>query len=231
MEPNPRINVIIPARGGSKGIPRKNLKPFNGKPLLVHSIDYGLACKAVCGVYVSTEDAEIAEVATGSGARVIQRPAEIAGDTATTESAIAHACEVWDEQEASPDIIVLLQATSPLRPAGSLEEAIRHFLTSGCDSLLSLSPTHRFFWRIRDGVTTAEYDFAHRPRRQDLQSEDIRYVENGSLYLFTRDAFLASGNRLSGRIGHITFPEEYSYEIDTEADFAVMEALAHQLEL
>ncbi len=218
--------AIIPARGGSKGVPRKNLKPFRGKPLLVHSIEYAQQAQGVHAVFVSTEDGEIASVAAAAGARIIERPQALAGDTATTESAIVHALEVWGEDGETPDRIVLLQATSPLRPAGSLDQALEIFQRESLDSLLSISPTHRFFWRLGPEGPVPEYDYQNRPRRQDMQPEDIRYVENGSLYIFTTQHFQKTGNRLGGKIGKVIFPEEYSHEIDSEADFRYQEILA-----
>ncbi len=223
------IFCIIPARGGSKGVPRKNILPFLGEPLITHSIKYGLNSKLVTDVFVSTDDAEIAEISSRAGAKIIQRPAELAGDSASTESAISHAFLWWEKMGILPDIVVLLQATSPLRPSGSLDRAISHFQDQGFDSLLSISPTHRFFWRIDGPQAKAEYDYANRPRRQDMTEADIRYLENGSLYIFTRSHFMRLENRLGGEIGYTVFPEEYSLEIDTEIDFKLLENLAGKL--
>ncbi len=223
------IFCIIPARGGSKGLPRKNIRPFLGEPLITHSIKYGLSSELVTRVFVSTDDAEIGEISTRSGASIIQRPAELSGDNASTESAITHAFSCWEEAGIIPDIVVLLQATSPLRPKGSLDMALTHFLDLGFDSLLSISPTHRFFWRIDGKQAKAEYDYINRPRRQDMTEADIRYVENGSLYIFSRTHFLKHGNRLGGNIGYTVFPEEYSVEIDTELDLKLLANIAAKL--
>lgn len=221
-----KIIAIIPARGGSKGIPGKNIKIFAGKPLIVHSIEQALSTPQIDAVYVSTDDDEIAKISKKAGAEIINRPKEISGDTATTESAIEHTLSVL---KGKPDIIVLLQATSPLRPKSSIENAIDKFINGNYDSLLSVSPTHRFFWKIKDGQINAEYDYLNRPRRQDIKQEDIKYVENGSIYIFTREHFEKNGNRLGGKIGYIIFPEEYSYEIDNYSDFEFLEILAKQL--
>ena len=217
------IITIIPARGGSKGLPRKNVLSFNGEPLVVHSIKYAQNCELINTVYVSTDDDEISSISSRAGASIIQRPLELSGDTATTESAIEHALSTL---KITPDIIVLLQATSPLRPMNSLNSAIDIFISGKYDSLLSISPTHRFFWKIEnDDTAKAEYDFMNRPRRQDITKDDIRYIENGSIYIFTREHFENTGNRLGGKIGYIEFPEEYSYEIDTELDFIFLDNL------
>jgi len=224
-----RIYAIIPARGGSKGIPRKNIQPFLSKPLLTHSIDYALQAAEIDGIFVSTDDSEILQVSEQAGAEVIHRPIELSGDKATTESAVDHALTTWASTHELPDIIVLLQATSPYRPSGSLAIALEKFDTGQYDSLLSISPTHRFFWRVQGDEVRAEYDYLNRPRRQDMKPEDIRYVENGSLYIFTRAHFEASGNRLGGRIGDIVFDEEYSLEIDSWTDLKLLEEIATML--
>ncbi len=217
------ITAFIPARGGSKGIFGKNIKEFAGKPLIVHSIEYALNCSQIDEVVVSTDDDKIAKIARKAGARIVNRPPELSTDSATTESAIHHFVNKFKKK---PDILVLLQPTSPYRPKGSLENAITHFTENGFDSLLSITPTHRFFWRVKNDQTTfAEYDYLNRLHRQDLKQEDIRYMENGSLYIFTRRHFDKTGNRLGGKIGYVEWPEEYSIEIDTSLDFEFVEKI------
>ncbi len=223
------IFCIIPARGGSKGVPQKNIKPFLGQPLITHSIEYALNSSFVTGVFVSTDDKLITDIARQAGASIIPRPKNISGDTATTESAVAHALSWWQTKELSPDIIVLLQATSPLRPIGSLDQALKHFQDQEFDSLLSLSATHRFFWKLNGLKAEAQYDYLNRPRRQDMTVADTRYVENGSVYIFTKQHFQKTANRLGGRIGYTVFPEEYSPEIDNSSDFTLLEEIAAKL--
>ena len=218
-----KITAFIPARGGSRGMPRKNIKEFAGKPLVVHSIEYALNCSQIDEVVVSTNDDKIAKIARKTGARIVKRPSELSTNKATTESAIHHFFNKFNKK---PDIIVLLQPTSPYRPKGSLEKAITHFTENGFDSLLSITPTHRFYWRVKEDQTAfAEYDFLNRPRRQDMKLDDIRYVENGSLYIFTRKHFDKTGNRLGGKIGYVEWPKEYSLEIDTPLDFNMVEKI------
>ena len=218
-----KITAFIPARGGSKGIPGKNINEFAGKPLVVHSIEYAINCSQIDEVVVSTDDDKIAKIARKAGARIVKRPPELSTDKATTESTIYHFVNKFNKK---PDIIVLLQPTSPYRPKGSLERAITHFTENGFDSLLSITPTHRFFWRVKENQTTfAEYDYLNRPLRQEMKLDDIRYVENGSLYIFTRKQFDKTGNRLGGKIGYVEWPEEYSLEIDTPLDFNMVEKI------
>ena len=120
-----KITAFIPARGGSKGIPEKNIKEFSGKPLIVHSIEYALNCDQIDEVVVSTDDENIARISQKAGAKIVKRPSELATDTATTESAIHH---YLNKLSKTPDIVVLLQATSPLRPKGSLDAALNLFI-------------------------------------------------------------------------------------------------------
>jgi len=224
------IFAFIPARGGSKGIPHKNIKPFAGKPLIVHTIENALNTPQVDKVYVSTEDAQITSVAKQAGAKTVIRPTEISGDTASTESAIHHFLDTLRADDIFPDIIVLMQATSPYRPEDALAKAIDHFILNRLDSLLTLTPTHHFFWTIENDLALPDYDYLNRPRRQDMNPRDIRYTENGSFYIFTRQSFLKSGNRLGGKIGYFLLPEKYSFQIDTELDFTFLENIYRENE-
>lgn len=222
-----KIVAFIPARGGSKGVPGKNIKDFLGVPLITHSIRYAKSCHLVNRIYVSTDDNDIANISLSEGASIISRPDSISTDTATTESAINHFLESIEDK---PDMIVLLQATSPLRPKGSLTQALEKFINGNFDSLLSLTPTHQFFWKVDEETASPEYDYMNRPRRQDIHPHEIPYDENGSLYIFTRKHFEKNGNRLGGKIGYISFPEKYGHQIDTIDDFHLLESLANRHE-
>ena len=220
------IVALIPARGGSKGIPGKNIKNFEGKPLISHSIEYAQDSKLVREIYVSTDDNQIAHISKTAGSKIIKRPAEFATDTSTTESVIKHALNNIDN---TPDIIILLQPTSPLRPEKSLDPIINKFIDGGYDSLLSLSPSNNFFWNINADKASAEYDFLNRKRRQDITPNEKKYFENGSVYIFTKEHFELVNNRLGGKIGYVIFPEEYSYEIDVPKDLIILEQLAREI--
>ena len=221
------ITAIIPARGGSKGIQNKNIKEFAKKPLIAHTIEYAFESKLITEVVVSTDNNKISIIAKDAGATIIKRPPELSTDTSSTESAIKH---YIDTAKKKSDIIVLLQATSPIRPKGSLEKALKHFQNGGYDSLLSGCLSHRFFWRLKNDATAyAEYDYLNRPRRQDLIKVDKRLIENGSLYIFTCKHFEKTGNRLGGKIGYVIWPEEYSLEIDTPLDFKFTEQIYNDL--
>lgn len=209
--------ALIPARGGSKGIKRKNLVDVGGRPLLVWSIAQAKACPGIDAVYVSTDDAEIAAVARAAGAEIIDRPASLAGDTASTESAIVHALQVWRTSGVAVDRVVLLQATSPFRAPGQLAEALAQFDATGCDSMLSVVRFVGFVWRTaKDGTATPmTYDPVRRPRRQEIHDT---VLETGSFYVFTRAVFERTGSRLGGRISAFEVPHADAIDIDEPAD-------------
>lgn len=229
-----RILCVIPVRGGSKGIPRKNLRPIAGKPLVVWSIEQALADarelapEHLMRVVVSTDDAELAGIAREAGAEVpFRRPAELAQDHTATEPVIEHALEHYRTVEGfDPEAVVLLQATSPLRLPGTIARAVGEFFSSGADSLVGVIPQTPFLWTLGEdgGMPVAQFDVMHRPRRQDLAPEDYRYRENGSLYVTAAHVWDGLHNRLGGRIGLFVMEEAEGVDIDTPLDFSVAEA-------
>ena len=218
-----KIIVLIPARGGSKGIPKKNVKLFLGEPLINHSIKYAKKCSLIDEIYVSTDNSDIAKLGRDLGAKIINRPKNISTDSATTESAIDHFIK---KINANKHIIVLLQPTSPIRPKNALFEALTKFKLNNYDSLLSLSPTHHFFWKIsKNNLLHPEYDYMNRPLRQNIDKQNIRFIENGSLYIFNSSNFKTYHNRLGGKIGFVIWDQEYSYELDSNYDWEFLETL------
>lgn len=221
------VLALIPARGGSKGIPGKNLYPLAGKPLVVHSIEQALQSLRVTATVVSTDDPHIAQLSRQAGADVVQRPPEISGDTATSESALIHAIQTRAQQDGRlPDLVVFLQCTSPLRRPGDIDNAIETLLEQDADSLVSVSPSHRFLWTDgADGAQPINYDFQKRPRRQDMAPQ---YVENGSIYIFRPQALLDSANRLCGRIALYKMDDEAAVDIDSLLDMKLAELILHE---
>ena len=219
--------AIIPARGGSKGVPKKNIKKFLGKPLIEHSINYAKESKYIDKIILTTDDKEIKKIGKDNNITVVDRPKEISGDKATTESAIEHVISLF---EFSIDTtIILLQPTSPLRPKKSLDKMIKIFNKELYDSMLTLSPIHPLAWKINNKKIECMYDYSNRPRRQDFKEKDLIYDENGSVYIFTNKIFIEKNNRLGGKIGHYIFKEEYGKQIDTLLDFELLETIGKYL--
>jgi CMP-N,N'-diacetyllegionaminic acid synthase len=217
------IIAFIPARGGSKGVSKKNIKELAGKPLIVWSIEQALASDLIDRVIVSTDCSEIAEISKRHGAEVpFLRPKNISGDTATTESAMLHCCEYLINKDELPEIFILIQATSPIRSSGQFDKAIRYFKHNSYDSLLTVSKSHRFTWKNKLNPV-ASYNFNGRPRRQDIKPESQEYLETGSFYITNTKMLMKFGNRLVGKIGLFETDEDESYEIDSLVDFIICE--------
>jgi CMP-N,N'-diacetyllegionaminic acid synthase len=213
-----RVIAIIPARGGSKGLPRKNVRDLARKPLIAWTIEAAFDAGLKGNVYVSTDDDEIAHVASLYGAKVIKRPPVLAMDDSPSEDALIHAVKYLLENGEQIDAVVFLQATSPIRADGDIDRAINLFLDSNADSLLSVSPSHVLLWEeTPDGPAPINYDYCHRPRRQAMKSQ---FKENGSIYIFKPSILLEGKNRLGGRIVLFKMKEESGLDIDNEADFA-----------
>lgn len=218
------VVAVIPARGGSKGISRKNNRLLAGKPLIVHTIEQAMQSNCVIETVVSTDDDEIASVSEAAGATVVRRPADISGDQASSESALIHATHSLLQQgRPLPDLTVFLQCTSPVRRPGDIDAAVAMLTQKGADSLLSVSPSHRFLWTEEGGkARSINYDFRNRPRRQDMATQ---YVENGSIYVFRTQALLDSGNRLSGKVALYPMDEEAAVDIDSMLDMKLAEMI------
>ena len=219
------VLAIIPARGGSKGIPMKNIYPLVGKPLLAYNLQAAAQTPSVTRVIVSTDHEQIAAVARDYGAEVVWRPAEISSDAATSESALVHVVQHLRETENYvPDILVFLQCTSPLTLAEDIEGTIQALLVNNADSALSVTPFHYFLWGYdKDGeVLAINHNKYIRPRRQD---RDPQYVETGAVYLMRTTGFLKANHRFFGKIAMYHMPIERRLEIDDPVDMEVAEVL------
>ncbi len=217
--------AIIPARAGSKGIPKKNLVPVCGRPLIEWSVRQALAAEEIDSVWVTSDGDEILRAAEQAGARPIRRPVELAGDAATSESAWLHAIDAIEEQGVVVGRIVGMQATSPVREAADLDGALRQFERDRLDSLLSVSEIQDFFvWEgAGDGTfRPVNYDFRSRRRRQAIRPQ---YRENGSFYVFRPELLRNEGNRLGGRIGAFVMAAHKIFQIDSPEDVALCEAV------
>ena len=218
---NHNFLCIIPARGGSKSIPKKNIIDFCGKPLIAWSIEQASKSKYIKDVYISTDENEIADISEKYGAKIIWRPAEIATDFASSESALLHAiCEI--EKKQSVNSVVFLQATSPLRTSNDINDAIEKFISEKADSLFSSAILEDFcIWEITERIMKSiTYDYKRRGRRQEKKPY---YLENGSIYVFKSSVLKKENNRLGGKIINFLMPFWKSYQIDIYEDLEICE--------
>lgn len=227
-----KIVGIIPARGGSKGIPRKNLYNFSGKPLIAYTIEAGLNSKYIDKVVLSTEDDEIAEVARKYGAKVIKRPVELAQDKTKTAPVLVQVVEELKKQGYNPDIIVTLQPTSPLRGANVIDQAIEKLENSDCDSVFTGNKVFKYQprWELQCTETDqhniglkALYDYHLRPRRQEVT--EYCYEENGAVYVITKEAFEKYQDMLGDKVEIIEMNPIDSAELDTNFDLILIDQL------
>lgn len=211
---NLNIVALIPARGGSKGIPKKNLKKTAGLPLVAWTIKQAKASKLISYIFVSTDNNEIAKVSLRYGASVVKRPKNLASDIATSEDVLSHAINYIERQrKIKIDLVVFLQATSPVREKGDIDKAIKRFLMEKADSLFSAAKLEDFFiWEKRPGnYHSVNYDYRHRKRRQDIKTQ---YLENGSIYIFKPELIKKEHNRLGGKIAVFEMANWKSFQVD-----------------
>lgn len=219
-----RCVAVIPARGGSKGVPRKNVRPLGGSPLVARTVAAAKAAMRVEAVYVSTDDAEVAAAARAAGAEVIQRPAEISGDEASSESALLHALDMIDAEGDPVGTLVFLQCTSPFTTPAEIDAVAAAVGRDGAVCAFAAAADHGFLWGIGPDGFAAGVNHDHtrpRRRRQDLPPQ---YRETGSIYAMDAVAFRAAGVRFCGPAALVPV-DGAPVEIDHEADFALAEAM------
>lgn len=224
LEKPARVVAVVPARGGSLGLPGKNLARVGGMPLVERAVRTALAVDEIDAVVVSTDDDEIAGVARTAGARIVERPPELAGGTASSESALLHALDAIRAELGEPAVTVFVQATSPFIDAADLADAVRRVRGGERDVVFSATESHAFLWRSTPlGATGVNHDAAFRARRQDREPE-LR--ETGAFYVLDTAGFRAARHRFFGRIGVQLVPAEHAVEIDDAVDLAIARAIA-----
>jgi CMP-N,N'-diacetyllegionaminic acid synthase len=219
------VVAVIPARGGSTRVPRKNLALLGGVPLIVHTIRAAREAAEVDRVVVSTEDAEIAAVALAHGADLVWRPAGLATSEAPTEPALQHAVLEVERRGYAVEALVLLQATSPLRGAARIDEAVRLWRRTGCDAVVSVVEDRHYYFLGEldsDARLTVGYDPLRRLRTQEIAP---RYRENGAIYVMTRAQIIDRGCRMGGDTRGVVMEELESLDIDTPLELQLCEAV------
>ncbi|MGJ7877280.1 cytidylyltransferase domain-containing protein [Streptomyces rochei] len=226
-----RVLAVIPARGGSKGVPAKNLAPVGGVPLVARAVRECRAARLVTDVVVSTDDQAIAAAAREAGAEVVLRPAAIAGDTATSEAAVLHAMDSHEALHGAPvDVVLLVQCTSPFIAREDIDGVAAAVAENGADTAVTVAPFHGFVWRDgadEDGPEAGghgvNHDKSHRPRRQD-RPQDL--LETGAAYAMAAAGFREHRHRFFGRTELVRTDPARVLEIDDPHDLARARALA-----
>ncbi len=221
--------ALIPARGGSKGIPGKNLQPVAGVPLVVRSVQAASSASCLGAIWVSSDDPAIGALAEQEGAGWLRRPCEISGDLASSESAMLHALRLLAEREPLPPLFVFLQCTSPFTTGRQIDAVVDALHHSDANMAFSVMPWHGFLWRQDaqgHGIGVNHDASQPRQRRQELPPT---YLETGAIYAIRTQPFLESGTRFV----QPTLPvplDSLAPEIDTPEDLKLCERLAPLLE-
>lgn len=227
----PRALAVIPARGGSKGVPRKNVRPVRGRPLLAYTVDTALAARHLLhDVVLSTEDREIADVGRSLGLEVpFLRPPELAGDDVPMAPVLRHAVSFVERRDrVRMDWVLLLQPTEPFRTVEDLEACLALAERGGCDSVISVVrvfAVHPVLMKRIEGDRLVPFcvEEPEGTRRQDY--EPPAYMRNGAIYLTRRDVLMERGSIWGDLIRPYVMPPERSVSVDEERDLKVIEAI------
>ncbi|MEV6310508.1 acylneuraminate cytidylyltransferase [Streptomyces sp. NPDC051840] len=241
MTPPPTVLAVIPARGGSKGVPAKNLARVGGVPLVARAVRACLSSPEVTDVVVTTDDPAISDAAKAAGealgesARLhcVQRPAAIAGDTATSEAAVLHALHSYETAAhgRKADVVLLVQCTSPFITREDIDGVAAAVAREGADTAVTVAPFHGFVWRdgsqVEDDTYGVNHDKAVRPRRQDRPQD---YLETGAAYAMDVEGFRTHRHRFFGHTALVPTDPARVLEIDDPHDLARARALAPLLD-
>jgi N-acylneuraminate cytidylyltransferase len=221
-----KVVAIVLARGGSKGIPGKNLVPFCGKPLLQWTLDQLKEVPELHSIWVSSDNEAILCQATVAGCRTIHRPLELSGDQATSESGWRHALDVIEQEIDDVDLVAAVQATSPIRDPEDVSRAIAVFTAGDYDSMFSASPAKDLcLWSMeKTGPKSMSYDSSN-PNRRRQETFGERWIENGSFYLFTPAVLIGTGTRFGNKIGVYPMAYHKMFEIDEPEDLNLCEVV------
>ncbi len=218
------VVALIPARAGSKSIPNKNTMMIAGRPLIHWVLKSALESIIIDRVYVATDGERIRNSVlkiSNPKLKIIDRSPGTATDTSSTESLMIEFANKVDFEH-----LILLQPTSPLTSTDDIDKAFNHYFETNSDSLLSLVRQKRFIWNVQnDLIKPVNYDHFNRPTRQNFNGF---YVENGAIYITSKDALTLSGNRISGRIEYIEMDEKTYFELDEKDDIQIIESFLNR---
>ena len=214
---------VIPARGGSKGIPRKNLVPLGGEPLVVHTLRAAAAARLLDAVVVSTDDTDIAAVARTHGVEVVERPAALARDDSPTEDALIHAVETLGVE---PEYVVTLEPTSPLRTGRLIDRCLELAYRERADAVVTVAETSPMVGRLRGD--RFEFLLPGLPRRR--QDRDALYRESSTVWVTRTAHLLARRSVLADPLHAVIVPDDEAIDVNTPLDLVVAEALLRRRE-
>jgi CMP-N,N'-diacetyllegionaminic acid synthase len=207
--------AIILCKGNSKGVKNKNIKKFSGKPLMYWTIQSLKESSIIKEIYISSDSDRILNYAKKQKIICIKRPKNLTHSRSQSEDSILHSIK---HIKSDFDYIVFPQVTSPLRPKNIFDKSLRYFFKKKFDSLFSSNiPSKIFLWNENQKLKP-KYNINKRPMRQDIKKI---FLENGSFYIFKKNGFVKSKNRLFGKIGTYLVDKKYSYDIDEEIDFKI----------
>ncbi len=216
-----KVLAVIPARGGSEGVPGKNKRPLGGAPLIVHTIDAAKRAQSLSCIAVSTDDDEIKKIARSLDVDVIDRPPELAGPEAATESALLHALEVQKRNGETFDYVATLEPTSPFREAATIDAGVGRVLDEQANGLVCVTPDSAYFWKNHGGGFAPLDPSA--PRRR--QSRAPLYREAGTLYVTAADALRRMNTVLAEPLIVLPVDAKQAFDINSMMDFATAEAI------
>jgi CMP-N,N'-diacetyllegionaminic acid synthase len=217
-----KVLAVVPARGGSKGIPSKNIRPVAGKPLLVYTIEGARNARSIDRLVVSTDAEEIAKVAREAGAEVIMRPPAMATDAAPTELALIHALDTLKAADGyDPDAVMTLEPTSPLRTSELIDRCVETLSSRNADSVLTVTETRACFGRIVDG----RFDYLIKNQARRRQDRAPLYRESSTVYLTRVETLRDRQSVLGERLYPVVVEPEEAIDINSPLDLAVAEAV------
>ena len=221
-----KVISIIPARGGSKGVLKKNIKLLAGKPLIHYTIDAARKSRYIDYIIVSTDDDEIASIVSTEGIIIVKRPSDLAADESPTIDAIFHALDKCSKQGLEPDVVILLQPTSPLRTAVDIDRSLELFFERDCDTIISVSESaHPPYWNMifEDGYLQPLFSQESlTKRRQDFQKA---YLPNGAIYIASPLILKQYRSFYAPKTKPYFMSQKDSLDLDTDIDFIVAEAI------
>jgi CMP-N,N'-diacetyllegionaminic acid synthase len=216
-----RVLGVVPARGGSKGLPRKNLLLLAGEPLLVHTLRSARQARTLDHIVVSTDDDELAAVARAAGVEVVERPAELATDDASTEDALIHVLETLEARgESTPEFVVTLEPTSPLRTGRLIDECVETAIAVGADALITVAETRELYGRVEGGRFA--YLMPGQPRRR--QEREPLYRESSTVYVTRTSHLRSTRSVLADTLYVVVASEEEAIDVNSARDLLVAEA-------